>query len=47
MTEKRIKYAKKILDFMIVVKPSHKIYVTKVAKLYTDSKIERLSDAKV
>ena len=45
MSDKRIKDAKLILDYMTVVKPAYRQYVTTVSKLYADSKIERRSDA--
>ena len=45
MSLKRIKDAKLILDYMTVVKPAYRQYVTTVSKLYADSKIERRSDA--
>jgi hypothetical protein len=45
MSNKRVKAAKQLLNFMLVVKASNKQYVSKVIELYIESKIEKFKEA--
>ena len=45
MSNKRVKDAKKLLNFMLSVNVSNKQYVSKVIELYIESKIEKFKEA--
>jgi len=45
MSNKRVKDAKKLLNFMMSVNASNKQYVSKVIELYIESKIEKFKEA--
>ena len=42
MSNKRVKAAKQLLNFMMVVKASNKQYVSKVIELYIESKKQKI-----
>jgi hypothetical protein len=45
MSNKRVKAAKQLLNFILVVKASNKQHVSKVIELYIESKIEKFKEA--